>query len=331
MTARPAQNEFRREFQVRELKINEGNLRLDQFLVDQFLANQSVQLTRSRLHSLIIQGHVRVNGNLARPSQRVRPGDIISVTVPPPRELDLAPERIPLEVIFQDPDLIVINKPAGLSVHPGPGHPGGTLVNALLACCPDIRGIGGALRPGIVHRLDKDTSGLMMIAKTDRAHLHLSQQIKSRLVTKGYLALAMGRMMPREGIIDAPIARDPRDRKKMAVVVGGKESRTRFRVVEQFDGGTLLELYLESGRTHQIRVHLADLGHPLLGDAVYGRASTTLGRQFLHAHHLSFQHPSTGGKLDFRTGLPEDLASVLGHHRRFGSQTQGGGERPLPG
>lgn len=326
MAGQPTQNEFRREFTVRELKSNEGNVRLDQFL-----ANHLAQLSRSRLHSLIDQGQVRLNGNLARPSQRVRTGDIVSLIVPPPRELDLNPEQIPLEIVFQDPHLIVINKPAGLSVHPGPGHPGGTLVNALLACCPDIRGIGGALRPGIVHRLDKDTSGLMMIAKTDRAHQYLSEQIKSRLVTKGYLALAMGRMESREGIIDAPIARDPRNRKKMAVIAGGKESRTRFRVVEQFDSASLLEVYLESGRTHQIRVHLADLGHPLLGDAVYGRTSTKLGRQFLHAHHLSFQHPSTGGIMDFRTNLPEDLAVVLDYHRSSSSRFQGGGRRAFPG
>ena len=304
------QKEFRREF-----KVNQGNLRLDQFL-----ANQSVQLTRSRLHSLINQGHVRLNGRLVKPAQKVRAGDIISLVVPPPRELDLTPEAILLEVVYQDPDLMVVNKPAGLSVHPGPGHPRGTLVNGLLACCPDIQGIGGVLRPGIVHRLDKDTSGLMMIAKTDHAHLNLSEQIKFRLVAKGYLALATGMMQSSEGIIDAPIARDPRNRQKMAVVNGGKESRTRYRVVEEFDSGSLLELYLESGRTHQIRVHLAYLGHPLLGDSVYGRVSPKLGRQFLHAHHLSFKHPSNGERLDFRTNLPEDLEAVLGSFRGSGSQ-----------
>jgi 23S rRNA pseudouridine1911/1915/1917 synthase len=306
----PAIEEFRREFTV-----SEGNLRLDRFL-----ANQSLRLTRSRLHSLINEGHVRRNGSLAKPAQKVRAGDIISLVVPPPRKLDLTPEAIPLEVVYQDPDLIVISKPAGLSVHPGPGHPSGTLVNALLAHCPDIRGIGGALRPGIVHRLDKDTSGLMMIAKTDRAHLDLSEQIKSRLVTKGYLAMATGTMKDQEGIVDAPIARDPRNRQKMAVIDGGKASRTRYRVVEKFESGSLVELYLESGRTHQIRVHLAYLGNPLLGDPVYGRTSPKLGRQFLHAHHLSFQHPATGERLDFRTGLPEDLSTVLESFRGYAGQ-----------
>ncbi|MDA0733773.1 MAG: RluA family pseudouridine synthase [Chloroflexi bacterium] len=311
----PIVGEGRREFR-REFKVSEGNLRLDQFL-----ANQSMQLTRSRLHALISEGQVRLNGSLAKPSQKVRSGDNISLVVPPPRELDLTPEPIPLAVVYQDSQLIVINKPAGLSVHPGPGHPSGTLVNALLACCPDIQGIGGALRPGIVHRLDKDTSGLMMVAKTDRAHLHLSEQIKSRLVTKGYTALASGAMKSQEGVIDAPIARDPRNRKKMAVVDGGKESRTRYRVVKQFDAGSLLEIYLESGRTHQIRVHLAHLGHPLVGDSVYGKRSPVLGRQFLHAHHLSFEHPVGGERLDFRTDLPEDLDLALSIYRDFSRQS----------
>ena len=302
--------EFRRDFRV-----NTGNLRLDQFL-----ANQSVELTRSRLHALINEGHVLLNGGVAKPSQKVRAGDNISLVVPPPRELDLIPEAIPLVVVYQDQDLIVVDKPAGLSVHPGPGHPNGTLVNALLARCPDIQGIGGALRPGIVHRLDKDTSGLIMIAKTDRAHLNLSVQIKSRLVTKGYLAMATGDIKPQEGTIDAPIARDPRNRKRMAVVAGGKESRTHYRVVTQFDGGSLLELYLESGRTHQIRVHLASLGHPLLGDPVYGKRNMALGRQFLHAHHLSFEHPVSGKRMEFRTDLPEDLAAVLSTYRNSNSR-----------
>ena len=320
--AAPFKNKFQPEKEFRrEFRVNASDIRLDQFL-----ANQSVQLTRSRLHALINEGHVLLNGSVAKPSQKVRPGDNIILVVPPPRDLDLTPEAIPLVVVYQDQDLIVVDKPSGLSVHPGPGHPNGTLVNALLARCTDIQGIGGALRTGIVHRLDKDTSGLMMIAKTDRAHLNLSEQIKSRLVTKGYLAMATGEIKPQEGTIDAPIARDPRNRKRMAVVVGGRESRTRYRVAEQFDGGSLLELYLESGRTHQIRVHLASLGHPLLGDPVYGKRNPALGRQFLHAHHLSFEHPVSGEHLEFRTDLPEDLAAVLSsyqnsNYRNFSRQS----------
>ena len=193
---------------------------------------------------------------------------------------------------------MVIDKPAGLSVHPGPGHPDRTLVNALLARCPDIQGIGGAIRPGIVHRLDKDTSGLMVVAKTHGAHRELSDQIRARLVTKGYLALATGTPSAPGGEIDAPIARDPRHRKRMAVVLGGRGSRTHYRVLEGFSGYTLLEIYPETGRTHQIRVHLAYLGHPLLGDQVYGRPSPLLSRHFLHAFHLGFQHPASGEPVD---------------------------------
>ena len=279
--------------------------------LDQFLAGQDLKLTRSRLRNLINDGMARLNGQPARPSQRVRQGDLVSLTVPPPRELGVTPQSLPLDVVYQDGQIIVVDKPAGLSVHPGPGHPDGTLVNALLARCPDIQGIGGAIRPGIVHRLDKDTSGLMMVAKTEGAHHHLSAQIKDRRVTKGYLALTVGVPQPPQGIIDAPISRDPRNRKRMGVVIGGREARTRYETVETFDDHALVELYLETGRTHQARVHLAYLGHPLLGDAVYGRSSPLLARHFLHAHHLGFQHPTSGEPLDFRASLPPDLAVVV--------------------
>ena len=279
--------------------------------LDQFLAGQPTGLSRSQLHRLIVAGSVLLNGSPAKPSQRVQHGDSVAVSVPPPRKLDLVPQWMPLEVVFQDEHLVVINKPAGLSVHPGPGHPDRTLVNALLARCPDIQGIGDAIRPGIVHRLDKDTSGLMMVAKTHSAHRSLSDQIRAREVTKGYLGLATGTIRPSQGRIDAPIFRDPRHRKRMAVVPGGRESRTRYRVQESFPGYTLVELYLETGRTHQVRVHLAYLGHPLLGDSLYGKASALLDRHFLHAHHLAFRHPSSGEELEFRSGLPQDLAAVL--------------------
>ncbi len=289
-----------------EFRAGRGPVRLDQFL-----ANQAVQLTRSRLHALIAEGHVTLNGSAAKPSQKVRLGDLVRLTVPPPRELDLTPEAIPVEVVHQDSHIIVLNKPAGLSVHPGPGHSSGTLVNALLALCPDIQGVGGVVRPGIVHRLDKDTSGLMVVAKNETAHHRLSDQIKSREVTKGYLALAAGTLPLPEGVIDAPIARDPRNRKKMAVVDGGKPARTQYRVLENPAGDSFLELYLESGRTHQIRVHLAHLGHPLIGDPVYGKRSPLVDRQFLHAHHLGLTHPATREFLEFRSPLPPDLSAVL--------------------
>ncbi len=297
--------EIRKEFVA-----DVGNIRLDQFL-----SQQSMQLTRSRLHALIDEGYVHLNGRVAKPAQKVRLGDLISLEVPPPREWGIAPEAIPITVVYQDQDLIVVDKPAGLSVHPGPGHPTGTLVNALLARCPDIQGVGGVIRPGIVHRLDKDTSGLMVVAKNEAAHHHLSAQIKSRTFTKGYLALVAGELEEISGVIDAPIARSPHNRKKMAVVEGGKSARTRYRVLERLPGSSLVESSLETGRTHQIRVHLAHLGHPLIGDSVYGRRSPLLDRQFLHAQHLGFAHPSSGQALDFRSDLPVDLAVVLDDYR----------------
>ena len=290
----------------REFKVEAGQVRLDQFL-----ALQDTQLTRAQLHRLIVQGQVLLNGRSAKPAQKVRSGDLVSLTIPPPRVTDVVPQWMPLTLVYQDSDIVVIDKPAGLSVHPGPGHPDQTLVNGLLARCPDIQGVGGAIRPGIVHRLDKDTSGLMMVAKNHHAHQELSNQIKDRRVTKGYIALTTGVVSPDAGIIDQPIARDPRHRKRMAVVAGGRESRTRYRVLENPSGYSLLELVLETGRTHQIRVHLAHLGHPLLGDGVYGKTSPLLDRHFLHANLLGFQHPRTGEALEFRAELPTDLAGVL--------------------
>ena len=295
---------------TQRFRVGAGETRLDQFL-----AGQRAGLTRSQVHRMVLDGLVRLNGRLAKPSQMLRPGDWVSLAVSPPRWLDLEPQWMPLTVIHQDDDIIVIDKPAGLSVHPGPGHPDRTLVNALLARCPDIQGIGGAIRPGIVHRLDKDTSGLMVVAKTQQAHQVLSAQLKARQMTKGYLALATGFVAPVRGHIDAPIARDPRHRKRMAVVPGGRESRTRYRVLDSLGGHSLLELYLDTGRTHQVRVHLAYLGHPLLSDGVYGRSDRRLARHFLHAHHLGFQHPSSGEAAEFRCPLPEDLAGVLNHLR----------------
>lgn len=290
----------------REFKVEAGQVRLDQFL-----ALQDTQLTRAQLHRLIVQGQVLLNGHSVKPAQKVRFGDLVSLTIPPPRVTDVVPQWMPLTLVYQDSDIVVIDKPAGLSVHPGPGHPDQTLVNGLLARCPDIQGVGGEIRPGIVHRLDKDTSGLMMVAKNHYAHQELSNQIKDRRVTKGYMALATGVVTPDAGIIDQPIARDPRHRKRMAVVAGGRESRTRYRVLENPSGHSLLELALETGRTHQIRVHLAHLGHPLLGDGVYGKANPLLNRHFLHANLLGFQHPRTGEALEFRAELPPELAGVL--------------------
>ena len=279
--------------------------------LDQYLADQDFGLTRSRLRQLILEGQVTVNGAAVKPSHKVRSGDLVAVSVPPPRPTSLAAQAIPITVVYQDEHLVVVDKPAGLTVHPGPGHPDRTLVNALLAMCPDIEGVGGEIRPGIVHRLDKDTSGLMVAAKNQQAHHSLSAQIKDRKVTKGYLALVDGTPGQPDGRIDAPVGRHPRHRTRMAVVVGGREARTSYRVLETLAGASLLELYLETGRTHQIRVHLAYLGHPLIGDSVYGKRSPLLGRHFLHAHHLGFRHPVSDEDLELRSPLPEDLAGAL--------------------
>ena len=288
-------------------KVYEESVRLDSYLV-------SVQpnVTRSRIQTLIASGFVTVNGSISKSSYKVRNGDSVSLVVPSPKPVDIIPQDIPLQFIYQDEDIVVIDKPAGLSVHPGPGHPDGTLVNALMAHCPDIEGVGGEIRPGIVHRLDKDTSGLIMVAKTHDAHIDLSNQIKNRTVTKGYLALATGILPADSGIIDAPIARDPRNRKRMAVVLGGKESRTKYTVIDRFSSATYLDIRLETGRTHQIRVHLAYSGNPLVGDQVYGRRSAYFARHFLHANHLGFKHPSTGLEIEFTSELPKDLQSGLG-------------------
>ena len=241
----------------------------------------------------------------------------MTVTIPPPETIALAPEAIPLTIIYQDGDIIVLDKPAGLTVHPAPGHPSGTLVNALLAACPDLRGIAGTLRPGIVHRLDKDTSGLMVVAKNDRAQRSLQRQLKEREVRKTYLALVKGVPAPREGTIEAPIGRHPKNRKKMAVVADGREATTRYRVREEIAGGqySLLEVEPVTGRTHQIRVHLAAVGHPVVGDATYGRPSAAVGRQFLHAHKLAFAMPLGGRAVEFESPLPADLREALSRLR----------------
>ena len=289
------------EFEVRDVESR----------LDQYLAGVDLGLTRSRLRQLIAEGCVQVNGSMVKPAHRVRAGDRIVMVVPNPRPSAVEAQDIPLTVIYQDADLVVIDKPAGLSVHPGPGHPDRTLVNGLLALCPDIQGIGGEIRPGIVHRLDKDTSGLLMVAKTQEAHVRLSQQIKDRSVEKGYLALAEGTPSPESGTVDVPIGRDPRRRTRMAVTPGARESRTGYRVLEHAGPYSLLELQLHTGRTHQARVHMAWLGHPLLGDAVYGKRSPLLSRHFLHAHRLAFSHPATQEPLEFHSPLPPDLEDAL--------------------
>ena len=279
--------------------------------LDMFLARRGPSLTRSQVQRLVEEGCVLLNGDIPKAGHRVHPGDRVYLEMPAPRPVDLVPEPIPLMVVYQDEEIIVIDKPAGLTVHPAPGHPSGTLVNALLALCPDLKGIGGELRPGIVHRLDKDTSGLMVVAKSSQALTNMATQLKEREVRKKYLALAGGRVEPPGGVIEDPIGRDPRNRKRMAVVQGGRDARTRYEVLRYYDDCSFVEVYPETGRTHQIRVHFASMGHPLFGDALYGKGSPLLGRQFLHAHCLGFRHPSSNEYVEFSAPLPGDLSAVL--------------------
>ena len=287
--------------------------------LDRVVTARLPHLSRSYAASLIEGGSVMVNGRVAdKPALKIKAGDRIVVVVPPPRPAGLRAEEIPLNIVYEDTDLLVIDKPAGMVVHPAPGHEGGTLVNALLAHVPELElDMGGESRPGIVHRLDKDTSGLMVVAKHRAAHEYLSKQMAGRKMLKEYLVLVQGRPEPPQGVIDAPIARDPRNRQRMAVVEGGRPARTRF-VVERYLGRyTLVRATLETGRTHQIRVHMAAIGHPVVGDPVYGRRTLTdaaalgLHRQFLHAHRLGFNLPSTGQWREFTGPLPQDLQQVL--------------------
>ena len=286
--------------------------------LDSFIARRCRELSRSHVRRLIDQGLVTVDGHPAKPSERLAASARISVSIPPPETLELVPEPIPLTIIYQDNDILVVDKPAGLTVHPAPGHPRGTLVNALLAACPELREIAGTLRPGIVHRLDKDTSGLMVVAKNERAQRSLSSQLKERAVHKTYLALVHGVPQPRLGVIEAPIGRHPKNRKKMAVVAGGREAETRYRVREEIANGqySLLEVEPVTGRTHQIRVHMSAIGHPVVGDVTYGRRSEVIGRQFLHAWKLAFAMPLGGRQVEFESPLPPDLRRALEELRR---------------
>jgi len=282
--------------------------------LDVFLSREIGELTRSHIQKLIVERLVTVNGSTARSSYKLKPGDLVDLRIPEPQGLELRAEPIPLDIYFEDFDVIVINKPRGMVVHPATGNFSGTLVNALLYHCRDLSGINGVLRPGIVHRLDKDTSGLIAVAKNDNAHAGLAVQLKDRTVTRRYLALVHGRVKEQSGIIDAPIGRHPADRKKMAVVQkNAKHAVTKYRVLKRYKGYTYLELTLETGRTHQIRVHLSYIGHPVVGDLKYGPSCPHFGLkgQFLHAEVLGFIHPSTGKYLEFKSPLPETLSEII--------------------
>ncbi len=279
--------------------------------LDKFVGERCPELSRTRAQKLINDGYIKVNGRAARTSLRLDAGDevdVIILHVPPG---PLLPEAIPLSVVYEDDDLLVVDKPAGLTVHPAPGHPDHTLLNAILARFPRLADIGDSLRPGIVHRLDRDTSGLMLVAKNRAAQDNLVDQFKNRSITKAYLVLVKGQLTPECGTIEAAIGRDPGNRKRMAVVSGGSEARTGYRVVRYLDGYTLLEVTPETGRTHQIRVHLSAIGYPVVGDPVYGVKSPHLSRQFLHASRLGFRLPSTGEYVEFKSELPADLVEAL--------------------
>ena len=285
-----------------------AGVRLDAFL------SADGALTRSQAARLIAEGRVRVNGKPAAKSARLSGGETVTVDVPQLRETALPPQDIPLDVVYEDVDVIVVNKPTGLVVHPAPGHPDGTLVNALLHHCGDsLSGIGGEKRPGIVHRIDRDTSGLIIAAKNDAAHLALSAQLKDHSLSRTYECLVTGNMKQDSGTVDAPIGRSSADRKKMAVVPTGRRAVTHWEVVARYPGVTHLCCRLETGRTHQIRVHMAYIGHPILGDTVYGAKKPVPGLtgQCLHATGLRFVHPRTGEPVELHCPLPPEFTAML--------------------
>ncbi len=291
--------------------------------LDAFLAGK-MEKTRSSVQKLIEEENVRLNGAPVTKNARLREGDRVEATEPPPEVLDVKPQNIPLDIVYEDQDLLVVNKPKGMVVHPAAGNPDGTLVNALLFHCGDsLSGINGVIRPGIVHRIDKDTSGLLIVAKNDRAHQSLAEQIAVHSFTRIYNAVVYGIVKEEEGTVSAPIGRHPTDRKRMAVLSsGGREAVTHYRVLERFPGFTLVECRLETGRTHQIRVHMAHIGHPVAGDPVYGpkKCITELQGQCLHARVIGFIHPAMGEYLEFDSGLPPYFERFLEKLRRSGKE-----------
>ena len=285
--------------------------------IDKALSTIQEEWSRSQIAAWITDGIVKVNGEDIKAKYKVKAGDVVEVDVPEPESLEVIPENLELEIIYEDKDVLVVNKPKGMVVHPAPGHLTGTLVNGLMHHCQDLSGINGVLRPGIVHRIDKDTSGLLMVAKNDHAHHSLVEQLVNKTVTRKYTALVHGHIAHDKGTIDAPIGRDPKDRQKQAVVDNGKHAVTHFSVMERLGNFTLVECRLETGRTHQIRVHMNYIGYPLAGDPKYGPKKTIeFDGQVLHAGVLGFVHPVSEEYLEFEVPLPEDYVALLAELRQ---------------
>lgn len=297
---------------IKKIKVN------DEFegkRIDVYISSVATQLSRTMIQKLIQEKNIKVNGKIVKASYKVVSGDEIEMEIPEPKEINLKPQNIPLDVIYEDNDIIVINKPKGMVVHPANGNPDGTVVNAVMALCKDsLSGIGGEVRPGIVHRLDKNTSGIMIIAKNDKAHINLSEQLKNHEVKKTYIALVRGIINENEATIDMPISRSKNDRKKMAVNRDGKNAITHFKVLGRYKNKyTLLKVNIETGRTHQIRVHLSHIGHPVIGDDVYsnGKNEWGISGQCLHAWKIEFKHPITKKKMELEAKIPEYLNRII--------------------
>lgn len=292
-----------------KIKKEEQGIRLDKII-----SELEKEISRTTIQRMIEEGNILVNGNKVKTSYKVIEEDLITIEKEELKESKLVPQDIPLNIVYEDEDILIINKEKGMVVHPGAGNPDGTLANAVMAKCKDsLSGIGGEIRPGVVHRIDKDTSGLVIIAKNDKAHINISEQIKNREVGKTYLALVRGNIKENEAVINMPIGRSSKDRKKMAVDKKGKEALTEFRVLQRYNGFTYVEVNIKTGRTHQIRVHMAEIGYPIVGDEVYsnGRNPFDIKGQMLHAARLEFIHPTTNKKVVFEAALPEYFENIL--------------------